>query len=233
MVTAELAVLLPALVLLLVVALRALSAGVAELQCVDAARAGARAAARGEASEVVRRVVLAVAPNGAQVAVVVDAGRVRVQVAASIELLPWTRIPLRAVAEAASRSAGSLCWWAWPRWPSRSPATGPSPPPTWLRSRGPRRSGPSRSGWCARRSLGWWRPTARPSRPAPYSMGQWSLSPRPGRQWLTCCSRGHRLSGRRHGPVGNRRRLRDVLAGIGLGRYRAGSVSAEPGTKWM
>ncbi|MDP9241529.1 MAG: pilus assembly protein, partial [Actinomycetota bacterium] len=47
-VTAELATALPVLVFLLAVALGAVGAVTAQLRCVDAAREGARAAARGE-----------------------------------------------------------------------------------------------------------------------------------------------------------------------------------------
>ena len=48
MVTAELAVVLPALLLVLAVALSALGLAVDQVRCVDAAAAGARAAARGD-----------------------------------------------------------------------------------------------------------------------------------------------------------------------------------------
>lgn len=78
MVTAETAVVLPALVLVLVLALGAIAHGITALRAADAARAGARAAARGETTEVVeataRREVpsassIRVRPEGAQVVV--------------------------------------------------------------------------------------------------------------------------------------------------------------------
>ena len=48
MATAELAVVLPAVLLVLAVALSALGLAIDQIRCVDAARAGARAAARGD-----------------------------------------------------------------------------------------------------------------------------------------------------------------------------------------
>ena len=106
MVTAELAVLLPALVLLLVVSLRGLAAGVAELRCVDAARAAARSAARGDDASVARRAGLAVAPAGAVVTLTRTAGSARVHVTARVWLLPGLGLPLRASAEAPLESSG-------------------------------------------------------------------------------------------------------------------------------
>ncbi|MFJ5530047.1 TadE family type IV pilus minor pilin [Streptomyces sp. NPDC093261] len=67
--TAETAVALPALVLFAMALLWALLAASAEIQCVDAARAGARAAARQEPADVVRRVARQAAPDGARVTV--------------------------------------------------------------------------------------------------------------------------------------------------------------------
>lgn len=77
-VTAELAVAMPALVLLLAVALTAVSAVTTQMRCVDAAREAARAAARGDADAAGwgRRV----GPPGATVTVSADAGHVRVVV---------------------------------------------------------------------------------------------------------------------------------------------------------
>ncbi|WP_205709729.1 TadE family type IV pilus minor pilin, partial [Kineococcus siccus] len=67
--TLELAVAMPAVVLLLAVVLAAADVVVAQVDCVDAARAGARAAARGETPALVRASALRVAPAGAVVAV--------------------------------------------------------------------------------------------------------------------------------------------------------------------
>jgi hypothetical protein len=104
MVTAELAVLLPSLVLLLVLGLRAVAAGVAELGCVDAARTAARSAARGDPLPAAKAAGAALAPRGAQLAVVVDAQSVVVEVHASTVLLPGLRLPLHARATATRES---------------------------------------------------------------------------------------------------------------------------------
>ena len=55
MATAELAVVLPAVLLVLAVALSALGLAIDQIRCVDAARAGARAAARGDTAAAVTR----------------------------------------------------------------------------------------------------------------------------------------------------------------------------------
>jgi secretion/DNA translocation related TadE-like protein len=66
-VTAETAIVAPALVALLALLLWALGAVATQLRCGDAARAGARAAARGEPAAVVLEVARAAAPHGADV----------------------------------------------------------------------------------------------------------------------------------------------------------------------
>ena len=58
---------LPAVVLLAVVGVWAVLVGTAQLRCTDAAGVGARALARGEPADEVRRVVAEVAPRGARV----------------------------------------------------------------------------------------------------------------------------------------------------------------------
>ena len=65
--TAELAVVLPAVVLLAVLGVWSVLVGAAQLRCTDAAGVGARALARGEPPEDVRRVVAEVAPRDATV----------------------------------------------------------------------------------------------------------------------------------------------------------------------
>ncbi|MFC4529766.1 TadE family type IV pilus minor pilin [Sphaerisporangium dianthi] len=82
--TAETAVALPSLALVLGAALWAITAVGAHLECVDAARAGARAAARGEALEAVRQAAGSAAPPGAAVSVTLDARQSRVTITASI-----------------------------------------------------------------------------------------------------------------------------------------------------
>ena len=78
--TAELAVALPSLVLVLAVALGAVHLGLDQVRCVDAARLGARALARGEQEGVVLREIAAAAPPGAQVSVTRADGEVSVVV---------------------------------------------------------------------------------------------------------------------------------------------------------
>jgi hypothetical protein len=63
MVTAELAVALPALILVLVAALYGVALVTAQLRCVDAAAVGARLAARGEPPALVRTTALDAAPS--------------------------------------------------------------------------------------------------------------------------------------------------------------------------
>ncbi|MEU6424652.1 TadE family type IV pilus minor pilin [Microbispora sp. NPDC046973] len=90
--TAETAVALPALVLVLTASLWVVTIVGAQLRCVDAARAGARAAARGEAAEEVSAAVLRLAPKGATVSVRVGADTTRVEVVATVR--PPFRSPL-------------------------------------------------------------------------------------------------------------------------------------------
>ncbi|MEV3990061.1 TadE family type IV pilus minor pilin [Streptomyces sp. NPDC049837] len=80
-VTAEAAAVLPALVLFTMALVWALMAAAAQIQCVDAARAGARAAARSEPREQAVAAARSAAPGGARVAVerAGDLWRVRVE----------------------------------------------------------------------------------------------------------------------------------------------------------
>jgi len=100
--TAEFAVVLPALVLVVVAGMTAVSILLAQLRCVDGAREAARAAARGESAAVVRSAASRSAPDGAGVQVVVAGGEVRVTVSARIGggggLLPAFRVEAHAVA---------------------------------------------------------------------------------------------------------------------------------------
>lgn len=81
-VTAEAAVVLPVLVTFTVALVWALLASAAQIQCVDAARAAARAAARQDPPEAVAEVARAAAPHGAWVTVERGGGLVRVAVRA-------------------------------------------------------------------------------------------------------------------------------------------------------
>ncbi|HET8600402.1 MAG TPA: TadE family type IV pilus minor pilin [Segeticoccus sp.] len=93
MATAEIAVALPAVVLVLAMALAGVGVAIDQVRCVDAARAAARAASRGDPSGAVRAVALRVAPPGAAVEVGrsggggAAGGEVRVTVSAPARLV--------------------------------------------------------------------------------------------------------------------------------------------------
>ncbi|MFD1829137.1 MULTISPECIES: TadE family type IV pilus minor pilin [Streptomyces] len=80
--TAETAVVVPSLVALLGLLLWGVAASVAQIRCVDAAGAGARAAARDEPPERIRQAVRTVAPRGAGVEMAREGDLVRVRVTA-------------------------------------------------------------------------------------------------------------------------------------------------------
>ncbi len=88
--TAELAVVLPALVLVTLAGVWVVLVGAAQLRCVDAAGVGARAVARGETVAEVERVVARAAPEGAVLRIGRDTGLVVVEVRATVPLpVPW------------------------------------------------------------------------------------------------------------------------------------------------
>jgi hypothetical protein len=82
MVTAELAVAIPSVVLVLALGLGAVHAAVDQIRCVDAARVASRAAARGDDDSRVRALAAESAPVGARVQVDGVAGGVRVTISA-------------------------------------------------------------------------------------------------------------------------------------------------------
>jgi len=82
MATAELAVVLPALVLVIAAGLAMVSVVLAEVRCVDASREAARAAARGEPAEVVRAAASRAAPGAANVDIRSSGDQVQVTVSA-------------------------------------------------------------------------------------------------------------------------------------------------------
>ena len=103
--TAETAVLLPVLVVVLVLGIWVLGCVAAQLRCVDAARAAARAAARGDAPAAVRDVGERLAPAGARVVIRPGGDTVEVHVSsvvrpfgAVLRLLPAVPVSGRAVA---------------------------------------------------------------------------------------------------------------------------------------
>jgi hypothetical protein len=109
-ITAETAVAFPALVVMLAIALWGVSAAAAEVACVDAARAGARAAARGEPEFEVRAAVRRAAPPNAHVSVSRDAAITRVVVHAEARpplMAPFPPLRLQAKAVAATEPEGS------------------------------------------------------------------------------------------------------------------------------
>lgn len=92
-VTAEIAVALPALVLVVAAALWGVSVAAAQVACVDAVRAGARAAARGEPMPAVHAAVVRGAPPGARVAAHRDADVTEVEVRVEIRAPALSGLP--------------------------------------------------------------------------------------------------------------------------------------------
>ncbi|MGI5205868.1 TadE family type IV pilus minor pilin [Spirillospora sp. CA-108201] len=84
MATAEIAVALPSLVLITAIALWGVRAASIQLACSDAARSGARAAARGESLTAVRELVERAVPKEATVQVHRDEATVRVDISAPV-----------------------------------------------------------------------------------------------------------------------------------------------------
>jgi hypothetical protein len=90
--TAELAVVLPAVVLLAASGVWAVAAAAAQLRCVDAAGIGARALARGEPTAAVAQAVDGVAPAGAAISISRTGGLAVVEVRMTVRLPgPWPR----------------------------------------------------------------------------------------------------------------------------------------------
>ncbi|MFI2565757.1 TadE family type IV pilus minor pilin [Paenarthrobacter sp. NPDC018779] len=108
-ITAEFAVALPAVVLLLAFLLAGGAAGLTQLRLEEAARAGARALARGESTTTVTGIVQRSAGEGTAVGIASDGGWVRVDASARVGgalgiLIPWT---LSAEADALQESSGT------------------------------------------------------------------------------------------------------------------------------
>lgn len=99
-ITAEFAVAMPAVVLLLMTILTAISAVMTKLECVDAARQAARAEARGESGTAVGE---RAAPGGAHVTVTDDGATIKATVRAGVPplggLVPGLTVSGTAVAE--------------------------------------------------------------------------------------------------------------------------------------
>ena len=110
MATAEVAVALPALVVLVAAGMTAVSVLTAQLRCVDAAREAARAAARGEDAAIVRSLAERSGPDGSDVQVTFGGQEVAVTVSAEADsvggLLPAVRVQANAVALREPESTG-------------------------------------------------------------------------------------------------------------------------------
>jgi hypothetical protein len=100
--TAEVAVALPALVVLVAAGMTMVSVLIAQLRCVDAAREAARAAARGEDAVVVRSLAERSGPRGSAVQMTTGHQEIEVTVSADadsiIGLLPAVHVEATAVA---------------------------------------------------------------------------------------------------------------------------------------
>ena len=83
MVTAEIAVALPALLVVVTMGLSAVAVVTDEVRCVDAARVGARLLARGETAEQVRLEVARQSPPGARIVLDAEGEQIRVEVSAA------------------------------------------------------------------------------------------------------------------------------------------------------
>ncbi|MGX1271465.1 hypothetical protein RKD18_004659 [Streptomyces phaeoluteigriseus] len=106
-VTAEAAVVLPVLVAFAMALVWGLLVMTAQIQCVDAARAGARAAARQDPADAVVEVTRATAPRGARVTVTREGDEVRVVVVARPPMLRGLPFEVREEAVAAAEDVGA------------------------------------------------------------------------------------------------------------------------------
>jgi hypothetical protein len=101
-VTAETALTMPAVVVVLAALLGTGQVLLTQVRCVDAARAGARAAARGEPDTSVQAMAAGLVPAGAPIEVRRGDGMVRVGVSVAVRVpLPVPPIPCHCVAVAA------------------------------------------------------------------------------------------------------------------------------------
>ena len=101
MVTAELALAVPVVVMVLALGLAAIRVGVDQVRCVDAARLAARALARGDAEGSARALAATAGPPGAVVVLGAAGSEVSASVTASRDLAGWKVVTVRASATAA------------------------------------------------------------------------------------------------------------------------------------
>lgn len=111
-VTAEFAVALPAVLLLLAVLLAGSAAGITQLRLEEAARAGARALARGEDAGAVQGIVRQLAGASASSSIVAEGEWLSVTVSGRVSgpvgsMMPWT-LSARALARGESARSASL-----------------------------------------------------------------------------------------------------------------------------
>lgn len=109
-VTAETAIVLPVLAILVAAALWAIAVAGAQLRCVDAARDGARAAARGESGPAVMVAARATAPQGASIEIARNGSQivvtVKVRVGPASGVLASIPAPVVAASAVAESEAG-------------------------------------------------------------------------------------------------------------------------------
>ncbi|MFH9553244.1 TadE family type IV pilus minor pilin [Streptomyces sp. NPDC017435] len=105
-VTAESAVVLPVLVVFATALVWGLLVMAAQIQCVDAARTGARAAARQDPADAIIEVTRATAPRGAEVTISREGDQLRVMVVAKPPALRGLPFEVREEAVAAAEAAG-------------------------------------------------------------------------------------------------------------------------------
>lgn len=87
-VTAEIAVALPALALILALSLGSVAAAAAQVACTDSARVGARALARGDDPHTARELAQQTAPTEATIVLSTDPEHAQVEVHAPVQLGP-------------------------------------------------------------------------------------------------------------------------------------------------
>ena len=108
MVTAELAVAVPVVVVVLALGLSAIRLGIDEVRCVDAARLAARALARGDSEGSARALAVTAGPAGAAVVVASTGAEVSATVSASRDLAGWRMVTVRGSATAAKERREEL-----------------------------------------------------------------------------------------------------------------------------
>ncbi|RZU21587.1 TadE-like protein [Streptomyces sp. BK239] len=137
--TAESAVVLPVLVAFAMALVWGLLVLAAQIQCVDAARAGARAAARQDPEGAVVAMAREIAPRGARVTVSREGDRVRVTVAAEPPVLRGLPFEVREEAVAAAEDVGTGSG-------AETQAVAAGPSAEWEKAESGRGAGPQEAG---------------------------------------------------------------------------------------